>query len=68
MGGGSSPYMKAKATSTTTVAHQLGVNQKEDAVKTAKHNPNFKQSRDVREDRSQRQAKNAVRSPDKTYG
>lgn len=39
--------------------HKLGANQKETAVKTVKRDPNFKQSRDVREDRGQRQAKSA---------
>jgi hypothetical protein len=48
--------MKQKATSTP---HKLGANQKEAAVKTVKHDANFKQSRDVREDRSQRQMKTA---------
>ena len=46
--------MKAKPKSTT---HKLGANQKETAVKAVKHDANFKQSRDVREDRSQRQMK-----------
>ena len=41
------------------IPHKLGANQKEEAVKTVKHDPNFKQSRDVREDRSQRQMKTA---------
>ena len=48
--------MKPKSTSTT---HKLGANQKETAVKAVKHDANFKQSRDVREDRSQRQSKTA---------
>ena len=39
--------------------HKLGANQKEAAVKAVKHDANFKQSRDVREDRSQRQSKTA---------
>ena len=46
--------MKPKVTPTP---HKLGANQKEAAVKAVKHDPNFKQSRDVREDRSQRQMK-----------
>ena len=46
--------MKAKSTSTT---HKLGANSKEAAVKTVKHDANFKQSRDIREDRGQRQNK-----------
>lgn len=37
--------------------HKLGANQKEEAVKTRKHDANFKQSRDVREDRCERQLK-----------
>ena len=48
--------MKPKATSTP---HKLGANQKEAAVKTVKHDANFKQSRDVREDRGTRQGKTA---------
>ena len=48
--------MKPKSTSTT---HKLGANQKEIAVKAVQHDPNFKQSRDMREDRSQRQSKTA---------
>ena len=43
----------------TPPPHKLGANQKEAAVKTVKRDANFKQSRDVREDRSQRQAKTA---------
>ena len=46
--------MKSKPGSTP---HKLGANQKEPAVKTVKHDPNFKQSRDVREDRGERQMK-----------
>ena len=46
--------MKPKPKSTL---HKLGANQKETAVKAVKHDANFKQSRDVREDRSQRQMK-----------
>ena len=37
--------------------HKLGANQKEPAVKTVKHDANFKQSRDIREDRGTRQMK-----------
>ncbi len=51
--------MKTKPTKTP---HKLGVNLKEEAVKAVKHDNNFKQSRDIREDRSQRQAKNAAPS------
>ena len=46
--------MKAKP---EKVSHKLGANQKEAAVKAKKHDKNFKQSRDVREDRGQRQIK-----------
>ena len=46
--------MKPKPTSTP---HKLGANQKEPAVKTVKHDANFKQSRDIREDRGTRQIK-----------
>lgn len=42
---------------TSKVPHKLGANQKEPAVKAVKHDANFKQSRDVREDRSTRQMK-----------
>ena len=44
---------------TTSITHKLGVNQKEPAVKAVKLDPNFKQSRDVREDRGTRQSKTA---------
>jgi hypothetical protein len=40
--------------------HQLGANQKEPAVKAVKLDANFKQSRDVREDRSTRQIKTSA--------
>ena len=46
--------MKQKSTSTP---HKLGANQKETAVKAVTHDANFKQSRDVREDRGTRQMK-----------
>ena len=49
--------MKAKPVKTP---HKLGANQKEPAVKAVKavkHDANFKQSRDVREDRGTRQMK-----------
>ena len=45
-----------------TVAHKLGANRKEPARKAHKHDPNFAQSRDIREDRGERQAK-STRSP-----
>ncbi len=43
---------------------KLGANRNETASRPRKHDKNFKQSRDVREDRGERQAKlsNAVRS------
>jgi hypothetical protein len=41
-------------------APELGANQKETVVQPVKRDANFKQSRDVREDRSQRQAKNTA--------
>jgi hypothetical protein len=37
--------------------HKLGAKRNETAVKPRKHAENFKQSRDVREDRSRRQIK-----------
>lgn len=37
--------------------HKLGANQKETAVKAPKHDANFRQSRDIREDRGERQIK-----------
>jgi hypothetical protein len=46
--------MKAKA---KNVAHKLGANPKEPAVKSHRRDPNFKQSRDVHEDRGERQIK-----------
>jgi hypothetical protein len=46
--------MKAKS---GKITHKLGANQKEPAVKTRKRDPNFKQSRDVHEDRGERQIK-----------
>jgi hypothetical protein len=46
--------MKAKS---KEVSHKLGANRKETAVKPRRRDPNFKQSRDVREDRGERQIK-----------
>jgi hypothetical protein len=46
--------MKPKPVS---IPHKLGANQKEPAVKTVKRDANFKQSRDLREDRGERQMK-----------
>ena len=37
--------------------HKLGANQKEAAIKPQKRDANFKQSRDIREDRGERQIK-----------
>jgi hypothetical protein len=37
--------------------HKRGANRNETAVKARKHDPNFKQSRDLHEDRSRRQIK-----------
>ena len=39
--------------------HKLGANRKEIARKPRKHDPNFAQSRDIREDRGERQMKAA---------
>lgn len=44
------------------VSHKLGANRKEVARKTRKLDANFKQSRDIREDRGERQIKTTVRS------
>lgn len=38
-------------------ARKLGANRKETARKGRKHDPNFAQSRDIREDRGERQMK-----------
>lgn len=62
--------MKPKATKTpksapAAITHKLGVNTKETAVKAVKLDANFKQSRDVREDRGRRQAKCASPVPSK---
>ena len=46
--------MKIKPVSTP---HKLGANQKEPAVKAIKRDANFKQSRDLHEDRGERQMK-----------
>lgn len=40
-----------------TPPRKLGANRKEVARKTRKHDPNFAQSRDIREDRGERQMK-----------
>ncbi|MEQ2005933.1 MAG: hypothetical protein ABMA26_03970 [Limisphaerales bacterium] len=39
------------------MSHKLGANRNELAATKRKHDPNFKQSRDVREDRGQRRMK-----------
>ena len=41
----------------TNVSHKLGANRNEVARKTRKRDPNFAQSRDIREDRGERQIK-----------
>lgn len=46
--------MKAKP---DKVFYKLGANPTEEAAKPRKHHANFKQSRDVREDRGERQIK-----------
>jgi len=43
------------------IPHKLGANRKEIARKSRKHHPNFAQSRDIREDRGERQTKLAFR-------
>ncbi|MBI3414974.1 MAG: hypothetical protein HY043_06575 [Verrucomicrobia bacterium] len=43
----------------TKPSHKLGANRNELARKTRRRDPNFAQSRDVREDRGQRQAQAA---------
>jgi hypothetical protein len=46
-------------TKTQKAAHKLGANRKEVARKQRKHDANFAQSRDIREDRGERQMKAA---------
>jgi hypothetical protein len=41
------------------IAHKLGANRKELARKPHKHDANFAQSRDLREDRGERQMKSS---------
>lgn len=62
--------MKKKATTTETKApepvakplpRKLGANHSETAKRPQKHDNNFKQSRDIREDRGIRQIKNSPR-------
>lgn len=52
-------YAVAMKTNPPKVARKLGANPKEEAVKAVKRDPNFKQSRDIRESRGDRQHKNA---------
>jgi hypothetical protein len=42
------------------IAHKLGANQKEPAAKEIPRDPNFKQSKDIREDRGERQLKTKI--------
>lgn len=49
--------MKAKP---DKVSYKLGANRTEEAAKPHRHDKNFKQSRDVREDRGERQIKLGV--------
>lgn len=51
-------------TTPPTPSHKFGANRNELAATPRKHDPNFRQSRDVREDRGQRRMKlfAAVRS------
>jgi hypothetical protein len=44
-------------TAPPTISHKFGANRNELAVTPRKHDPNFRQSRDVREDRGQRRMK-----------
>jgi len=46
-------------TELSTLPHKLGAGRKEVAHKARKHDPNFAQSRDIREDRGERQMKAA---------
>jgi hypothetical protein len=46
-------------TPTTATAHKLGANHKDAAQRSHKRDPNFAQSRDLREDRGERQIKTA---------
>jgi hypothetical protein len=45
------------ASNTKKIPHKLGANRKEVARKARKRDPNFAQSRDIREDRGERQMK-----------
>jgi len=48
-----------KTNQSKQVSRKLGANRNEFAKKARKYDPNFAQSRDVREDRGQRQAQTA---------
>lgn len=45
------------------VAHKLGANRHDPARKAKKRDANFAQSRDIREDRGERQIKNSIGRP-----
>jgi hypothetical protein len=47
------------ASSPKKIPHKLGANRKEAARKARRRDPNFAQSRDIREDRGERQMKTA---------
>ena len=47
--------------SSKKIFHKLGANRKEAARKARKRDANFAQSRDIREDRGERQIKTGVR-------
>jgi hypothetical protein len=47
-------------TTTPTTSHKFGANRNELAATPRKHDPNFRQSRDVREDRGQRRMKTSA--------
>jgi hypothetical protein len=47
--------------STRSTRHKLGANSNEFAKKAKRHDNNFSQSRDIHEDRGQRQNKNTPR-------
>jgi hypothetical protein len=51
--------MPAQSSKPRNPAHKLGANRKELARKSRKHDANFAQSRDIREDRGERQMKTA---------
>jgi hypothetical protein len=53
------PALSKAKSKTASITHKLGVNQKETAVRAVPLDANFKQSRDIREDRGIRQSKTA---------